>query len=70
MFHSLVVQVWRDHSLSIVLLGSGTALCLMAWACEPGKLFDTLLTFGGGLLTVGVFYLAAGPLHEENRPEE
>ncbi len=65
-----MTQLWRDHSLSIVLVLSGAGFCVLAWMLEPGKVFDTLLTLGGGLLTVAVFYIAAGSLREKNKPED
>lgn len=59
----------RNHSLSIVLGVSGTVLTAGAWLLDEGKGFDTVLTLGGGVLTVALYNLLAGPLKETNRPE-
>ena len=64
------MNLWRDHSLSIVLAVVGVVCIVAAFRLEPGKWFDLWLTFGGGLLTVSLFYAAAGFLKERNRPED
>jgi hypothetical protein len=65
-----VIELWRDHSLTITCWVIGVLFMVLAWMFDEGKMFDTLLTIGGGVLTVALFYTLAGPLHERNKPEE
>jgi polyferredoxin len=64
-----MTRLWRDHSLTIILGAAGVALLLWAFQHEPGNWFDLWMTLGGGLLTVALFYAAAGFLRERNKPE-
>jgi hypothetical protein len=59
-----------DHSLSLVGLGIGTVLNLVALPLPSGKAFDYLLTYGGSFTVVGLWGLLSGPLKEVNKPEE
>lgn len=61
--------MWRNHSLTIVLWAVGTALVTFAFGFEPGRVFDLLLTMGGGALTVALFNTLAGSFTERNKPE-
>jgi hypothetical protein len=63
-------RLWRDHSLTIVLLTLGILVTAGAWLLEEGKGFDTVISVGTALLTGGVIFLFSGPFRERNRPEK
>ena len=66
---SLMSKLWRDHSLTILCGGAGCAGIAIAWLFDEGRLFDTWLGLGHGLLTVALFYALAGAFRERNKPE-
>ncbi len=63
-------NLWRDHSLTIVGFGIGTALLLAAIPFREGTTFDILSGVGGGVLGTAVIFALSGPLREKNKPEE
>jgi hypothetical protein len=64
-----LAAVWRDHSLTILCFVGGVIGIALAWCFDAGKLFDTVLGLGQGLLTVALFYSLAGSFRERNKPE-
>lgn len=65
------MRIWRDHSLTIICLIVGSIGTVAAWSLfDEGKAFDTLLGLSLGFITVGLFYLMAGPFREKNKPED
>ena len=62
-------RIWRDHSLSIVILALGTLAIGIALMFESGKIFDSIIGIGHGLLTVGLINILSGKLRERNKPE-
>lgn len=61
---------WRDHSLSITLLGVGSAVTAACIPLGEGTAFDLISGVGVAFLTGGLQGLLAGPLRERNKPEE
>ena len=65
-----MIQLLRDHSLSLTCLTLGTLCIVMAWPYyELSRWWDVWLGFGHGFLTVALFNLLSGPLRERNKPE-
>jgi Co/Zn/Cd efflux system component len=65
-----MISLWKNHSLSVVLISVGIVLLLIAIPFVEGTWFDLLLTIGGGFFTVGLVQVLQGPLTEKNKPEE
>lgn len=64
-------KIWRDHSLSVVLCVIGLGFLAVALSFEPGtQVWDILLGFSQGTLTVTLFYGLAGCFRERNKPED
>jgi hypothetical protein len=69
-----MLQLWRDHSLTIVLTALGIVLTLVSllfvWPLDPDRWFDIFAGLGSGVLTVALFNWLSGPLRERNKPEK
>lgn len=62
--------IWRDHSLSVVLLGIGVAITLCCIPLREGTAFDLISGIGTSFLTGGLLNVLSGPLREVNRPDK
>ena len=64
-----VREVWRDHSLTIVLATMGVALSAIAFFFDD-KLFDLILGLGQGVLTSALLFLLSRYFREKAKPED
>jgi hypothetical protein len=65
-----LLELWRDHSLTITLLALGTVIVGLSQLLPEGKGFDTVLGIGHGALTGGLLFWLQGPLREVKKPED
>ena len=64
------MKLWRDHSLTIVMAGIGSALIVLAFVVEHGRLFDLLLGLGQGVLTAALLFFLSQFFREKTKPED
>lgn len=62
-------MIWRNHSLTIVLLLIGTATIAIAWLFED-KWWDMLSGLGQGILTGGLVFYLSRYFRETAKPED
>jgi hypothetical protein len=64
------MSVWRDHSLTIVMVAVGCAMTLFAFAFDEGKWFDLWLGLGQGTLTTAALFFLSQFFREKTKPED
>lgn len=65
-----LIQLWRDHSLTIVLTAIGLGLLALAAWLEEGTWFDIVVGLGHGAVAVAMVNVLATRLRERNKPED
>lgn len=65
-----MLTFWRDHSLSIVSIGSGLITMLVCIPLAEGTAFDLISAVGAGMFGAGLVGVLAGSLREVNKPED
>ena len=66
---SLLV-LWRDHSLTIIMVTLGVVLISSAFIFEAGRTFDLLLGLGQGVLTASLVFFLSQFFREKAKPED
>jgi hypothetical protein len=64
------MSLWRDHSLTIVMVTIGCAMTVIAFALDEGKWFDLWLGLGQGTLTAALLFFLSQWFRETAKPED
>jgi len=64
------MRLWRDHSLTIVLVAIGCVLTGTAFAFDEGRWFDFWLGLGQGTLTAALLFFLSAWFREKAKPED
>ena len=65
-----MTRLWRDHSLTIVMVTIGCAMSLFAFWFDEGKWFDLWLGLGQGTLTAALLFFLSAWFRETAKPED
>ena len=65
-----MTRLWRDHSLTIVMVAIGCALSVLAFAFDEGRWFDLWLGLGQGTLTAALLFFLSQFFRETTKPED
>ena len=64
------MRLWRDHSLTIVMVVIGCAFTWFAFSFDEGKWFDLWLGLGQGTLTAALLFFLSQWFREKAKPED
>ena len=62
--------IWREHSLTVVMVSVGVILIGVAFIFEAGRVFDLFLGLGQGVLTASLVFFLSQWFREVARPED
>ena len=66
-----MIQLWRDHSLTIVLVVIGVAcLGIALWHDRDHRGWDIWLGLFHAAVGIALLNLLAGPFRERNKPDQ
>lgn len=65
-----MIRLWRDHSLTIVMVAIGCALSGLAFMIEADRWFDLWLGLGQGTLTAALMFFLSQYFREVAKPED
>jgi hypothetical protein len=64
------MNLWRDHSLTIMMVAIGCAFTALAFTFDEGKWFDLWLGLGQGTLTTAALFFLSQWFREKAKPED
>lgn len=67
---STPLSMWRNHSLTIIMLAIGLSLTAVAFLVVDGRLFDLVLGFGQSTLTTAAIFFLSQFFRETAKPED